>query len=177
MNRPIDDITLYPIEPDPVLAEVVRRKVGKDYRLGVILWQMGVLLALLLDFVIDTPSLRTVVTVGVPAAWFLVCLQNLRSLSNAPVSRVLKAGARSIRDCVRIYSLSDHVIRYRFSGMRQCSVSMDSLAIKMADGRMLDMPGRVFANSYEMQAFAKALAEQKNVPVIDLTDREVAGVS
>lgn len=177
MDHLIDDITLYPTEPDLVLAKTVRQKVGHDYRLGIVLWPMAVLLALVLDFYIDKPSLRTVVTVGVPVAWFLVCLLNLRNLNRTPARRVFNAGTRSIRDCVSICAPQDHVVRYRYSGMRGCTITTDGLTIVMSDGRSLDMPARVFANPYEMKAFAKALAEQKNVPVIDLTEKEVAGVS
>lgn len=177
MDRQLDDITLYPTEADPVLAEEVRRKVGRDYRWGLILWPLAALLAIVYDFIFDKPSLRTVVTVGVPIAWFLLFLHNLRSLNNAPASRVLKVGSRSICDCVSIRSPRDHVVRYRYSAMRGCTITNEGLTIMMADERILEVPVEVFANAYEMKAFARALAEQKNVPVIDLTKREAAGVS
>lgn len=177
MNDRLDNITLYPIDLDPILAEEVRLRVGREYRLGVYLWSAAIVIALIAEFVFDKPNLRTIITVGVPISWLLLCIQFLKGLDRAPVNRVFKAGARSLRDCVCIRSPGDHVVRYRYSAMRQCCVSMDGLAIKMADDRMLDMPGRVFANSYEMKAFAKTLAEQKNVPVIDMTDREIASVS
>jgi len=177
MNRSIDDITLYPIEPDPILAEKVRRKVGQNLRLGIGIVGFLFILAVYFDLIAVKPHLKAVVTVGTPLCWLLLLLELLRRLSKAPVSRVLKVGVRSIRDCVSIRAPQDHIERYRYSGMRGCTITTDGLTIVMSDGRRLDMPAKAFANQYEMKAFAKALAEQKNVAVIGLTSKEASSVS
>ena len=177
MNWRLGNITLYQVEADSTVLEPIRKKAGRNLRISLVANLVLLLLGITVLFQSNQVWLFKPLFVGMPIFWLLTCTGQLRRLANESGMRLIKTNHRFIRDCIGIYSLNEHVVDYDYRQMTQCTKSPSGLAIEMADGRVLNIPLKAFTHKTDFNNFASALAEQKSIPVIDLTEREAASAT